>query len=207
MSRTIDYYFSLVSPWAYFGHAPFTAMARRHGVTVNVKPMSLSSVFPETGGLPLAKRAPARQRYRLLELQRWREKRGVPLNVHPKFWPFNVAAADHFAVAVVKSGGDADAFLRKAFAAVWAEERNLADETELVAIADGVGLNGQALLADSKTDAVKAIYQQNIKDALAADAFGSPCYVLDGEVFWGQDRIDLLDEALKSGRKAYRSDV
>src|SRR5690606_12506333 len=95
MSRTIDYYFSLVSPWAYLGHAPFIDVARRHGVKVNVKPMSLASVFPETGGLPLGKRAPARQRYRLMEMQRWREKRGVPLNIHPKFWPFNVGAADH----------------------------------------------------------------------------------------------------------------
>jgi 2-hydroxychromene-2-carboxylate isomerase len=207
MSRTIDYYFSLVSPWAYLGHASFTDVARRHGASVNVKPMSLASVFPETGGLPLGKRAPARQRYRLMELQRWREKRGAPLNIHPKFWPFNVEAADHFAVAIVKSGADPDTFLRKAFAAVWAEERNLAEEAELVALADSVGLAGQALLADSKTDAVKAAYQQNIKDALAADAFGSPCYVLDGEVFWGQDRIDLLDDALKSGRGAYRSDV
>jgi len=207
MSRTIDYYFSLVSPWAYLGHAPFTELARRHGARVNVKPMSLASVFPETGGLPLGKRAPARQRYRLMELQRWREKRGVPLNIHPKFWPFNVEAADHFAVAVVKSGAEPDAFLRRAFAAVWAEERNLAEEAELVALADGVGLPGQALLADSKTDAVRAAYQQNIKDALATDAFGSPCYVLDGEVFWGQDRIALLDDALTSGRKAYRSDV
>jgi 2-hydroxychromene-2-carboxylate isomerase len=207
MSRTIDYYFSLVSPWAYLGHAPFIDLARRHGVKVNVKPMSLASVFPETGGLPLGKRAPARQRYRLMEMQRWREKRGVPLNIHPKFWPFNVGAADHITVALVSSGADPDAFLRKAFAAVWAEERNLADEAELVALADSVGLPGGTLLADSKTDAVKASYQQNIKDALAVDAFGSPCYVLDGEVFWGQDRIDLLDDALKSGRQAYRADV
>ncbi|MGD9767822.1 MAG: 2-hydroxychromene-2-carboxylate isomerase [Pseudolabrys sp.] len=207
MSRTIDYYFSLVSPWAYIGHTTFMDLARRHNAEVRFKPMSLSSVFPETGGLPLAKRAPARQRYRLMELQRWREKRGVRLNVHPKFWPFDVNAADHFVVAIVQSGTDPDQFLRNAFPGVWADEKNLADEATLVALANGVGLPATDLLAASKSDKVKAAYQQNIQDALKADAFGSPCYVLDGEVFWGQDRIELLADALTSGRKPYGSDV
>jgi 2-hydroxychromene-2-carboxylate isomerase len=76
MARSIDYYFSLVSPWAYIGHVTFMDVTQSRGLTVNFKPISLASVFPETGGLPLAKRAPARQRYRILELQRWREKRG-----------------------------------------------------------------------------------------------------------------------------------
>ena len=152
-------------------------------------------------------RAPARQRYRIMELQRWREKRGVRLNVHPKFWPFNVETADHLTVAIVESGANPDQFLRKAFPGVWADERNLADEQTLLMLADGVGLPGQKLLADAKSDSVKKRYQKNIKEALEVDAFGSPCYVLDGEVFWGQDRIELLDDALTSGRKAYRNDI
>jgi 2-hydroxychromene-2-carboxylate isomerase len=207
MSRTIDYYFSLVSPWAYIGHATFLEVARKRDAVVRYKPMSLASVFPETGGLPLAKRAPARQRYRIMELQRWREKRGVRLNVHPKFWPFDVNAADHLLVAIIESGADPDQFLRNAFPGVWADEKNLADEATLIALADGVGLPGEKLLAESRTDKIKAKYQSNIQDALKIDAFGSPCYVLDGEVFWGQDRIELLDDALASGRKAYRGDV
>ena len=89
MHRSIDYYFSLVSPWAYIGHATFMDLTQRHSLDVNFKPVSLPTVFAETGGLPLNKRAPARQRYRIMELQRWREKRGVRLNVHPKFWPFS----------------------------------------------------------------------------------------------------------------------
>lgn len=207
MSRSIDYYFSLVSPWAYIGHATFMDIAKLHGVKVNFKPMSLPAVFTETGGLPLSKRAPARQRYRIMELQRWREKRAVRLNIHPKFWPFNVETADNLTVAIIESGADPDRFLRKAFPGVWAEERNLGEEQTLIALANEAGLPGQQLLADAKSEAVKKRYQQNIKDALAIDAFGSPCYVLDGEVFWGQDRIELLDDALKSRRKAYQSDV
>jgi 2-hydroxychromene-2-carboxylate isomerase len=207
MTRSIDYYFSLVSPWAYIGHVTFMDVMQRHGLTVNFKPMSLASVFPETGGLPLAKRAPARQRYRILELQRWREKRGVRLNIHPKFWPFNVETADHLTVAIVQSGANPDQFLRKAFTGVWADEKNLGEEGTLVALADDVGLPGERLLTVAKSGDIKKIYQQNIADALAVDAFGSPCYVFDGEVFWGQDRIELLDDALKSKRSAYRNDI
>ena len=104
MHRSIDYYFSLVSPWAYIGHATFMNLTQRHSVDVNFKPVSLPTVLAETGGLPLDRRTPARQRYRIMELQRWREKRGVRLNVHPKFWPFNVETADHLTVAIVESG-------------------------------------------------------------------------------------------------------
>jgi 2-hydroxychromene-2-carboxylate isomerase len=207
MSRTVDYYFSLVSPWAYIGHALFMDTARKRGVTVNFKPMSLASVFPETGGLPFAKRAPARLRYRIFELQRWRDKRKVRLNIHPKFWPFDPNAADHFTIAIIASGADPDQFLRNAFPGVWADEKNLADEATLVALADGVGLPGKKLLEESRSDKIKSKYQDNIQDALKVDAFGSPCYVLDGEVFWGQDRIELLDDALASGREAFRNDL
>jgi 2-hydroxychromene-2-carboxylate isomerase len=207
MSRSIDYYFSLVSPWAYIGHTTFMDVAQRHGANVNFKPMSLSAVFPETGGLPLAKRAPARQRYRIMELQRWREKRGVRLNIHPKFWPFNVENADHLTVAIIRSGANPDQFLRKAFAGVWADEKNLGEERTLVTLANDAGLPGEKLLADAMSEETKQMYRQNISDALAIDAFGSPCYVLDGEVFWGQDRIELLDDALTSGRAAYRNDI
>jgi len=207
MGRAIDYYFSLVSPWAYIGHAMFMDLTQRHSLDVNFKPVSLPTVFAETGGLPLNKRAPARQRYRIVELQRWREKRGVRLNIHPKFWPFDVGNADCLTVAIVESGANPDQFLLKAFPAVWADERNLADEQTLIMLADGVGLPGQKLLVDAKSDGVKAKYQKNIREAIEIDAFGSPCYVLNGEVFWGQDRIELLDAALTSGRQPYRNDI
>lgn len=203
----IDYYFSLASPWAYIGHVPFMEVARRHDATVSCKPVSLAKVFPETGGLPLPKRHPARQRYRILELQRWREQRGLKFNLHPKFWPFNVELADRFVIAVAAAGHDPDAFLRAAFAAIWEGEQNLADEATLIALADSVKLPDAKLLADAKRDESKAKYEQNIKDAIAVEVIGSPCYVLDGEVFWGQDRLDLLADALRSGRKPYRSDA
>lgn len=207
MPRTIDYYFSLVSPWAYIGHAPFMEIAQRHGAEVNYKPVFLGRVFAETGGLPLPQRHPARQRYRLLELQRWREKRGLSFHIYPKHWPFDVNLADRFVIAITVSGRSPDPFLRRAFAAVWEEERNLADPVVLAELAEASGLDSASLMDVATGNTTEAIYALNLENAVKADVFGSPAYVLDGEVFWGQDRLDLLDDALTSGRAAYTPNV
>ncbi|QFU15562.1 2-hydroxychromene-2-carboxylate isomerase [Microvirga thermotolerans] len=207
MPRTIDYYFSMVSPWAYIGHAPFMEIVRRHGVEVNYKPVFLGRVFAETGGLPLAQRHPARQRYRLIELQRWREKRGLSFNIKPKHWPFDVNLADRFVIAVTVSGKDPDPFLRRAFAAVWEEERDLADPLVLAELAEAAGLDSTALMDVATGSTTEAIYALNLENAVAGDVFGSPAYVLDGEVFWGQDRLELLEDALASGRAPYSAAV
>jgi 2-hydroxychromene-2-carboxylate isomerase len=204
MSRPIDYYFSLVSPWAYLGHAPFVEIARRHGLEVNYKPVFLGRVFAETGGLPLAQRHPARQRYRLVELQRWREKRGLSFSVQPQHWPFDVLLADRVVIAINAAKGDPEPFLRRAFSAIWEEERNLGDPTVVAEVAAQVGFDAAGLVEFAQGSAAEAIYALNLENAMAADVFGSPSYVLDGEVFWGQDRLDLLDDALTSGRPAYR---
>lgn len=207
MARTIDYYFSLLSPWAYIGHAPFMEIAKRHGVEVNYKPVFLGRVFAETGGLPLAQRHPVRQRYRMVELQRWRERRGLSFNLQPKYWPFDVNVPDRFVIAVSASGQNPDPFLRRVFAAIWEEERDIGNPAVLAEIAESIGLNPSSLMNLATGSTTEALYALNLENAVAGDVFGSPAYVLDGEVFWGQDRLDLLDDALKSGRQAYRSEV
>jgi 2-hydroxychromene-2-carboxylate isomerase len=205
MPRQIDYYFSLQSPWAYIGHKLFREVVSTHDVMVNHKPVVLVDLFSETGGLPLMKRHPVRQRYRMVELQRWRDKRGLKFHLQPANWPFNARLVDGLVIAAVEAGKDPDPFLRRAFAGVWEDQLNLADAATLVKIADESGLPGQQLVERSGSDEISAAYEKNRQDALAADVFGSPVYVLDGEVFWGQDRIELLADALKSGRGPYRS--
>jgi 2-hydroxychromene-2-carboxylate isomerase len=207
MPRPIDYYFSLVSPWAFIGHAMFMDTARRHGLEINYKPVFLGRVFAETGGLPLDKRHPVRQRYRLVELQRWRETRGLSFKLKPKYWPFEVNLADRTVIAIQAMHQDPDPFLRAAFAAIWQDERNLGDRAVLREITASVGLDAQAVQDFALRGAAEAIYTLNLENAIAADVFGSPAYVLDGEVFWGQDRLELLNDALGTGREAYRAAV
>jgi 2-hydroxychromene-2-carboxylate isomerase len=207
MPRQIDYYFSIPSPWAYIGHKLFRDVVNTYSLKVNYKPVVLVDLFSETGGLPLVKRHPVRQRYRMLELQRWRDKRGLKFNLQPKHFPFNARLADGVVLAAIEAGHDPDPFLRRAFAGVWEDELDLADAETLVRLADESGLPGKALVERAGTDDIGRKYEQNRQDALAAGVFGSPAYVLDGEVFWGQDRIELLVDALKSGRAPYRSRV
>ncbi|WP_407178203.1 2-hydroxychromene-2-carboxylate isomerase [Bradyrhizobium sp. STM 3562] len=207
MSRRVDYYFSLSSPWAYVGHKAFRDVVATYGLEVNHKPVLLVDLFSQTGGLPLVKRHPVRQRYRMVELQRWRDKRGLNFNLQPRYSPFNARLADGLVIAAIEAGHDPDPLLRRAFPAVWEDELDLADPDTLAGIADRVGLPGRQLVEHSSSDAISAAYEKNRQDAIAADVFGSPAYVLDGEVFWGQDRIELLADALKSGRRPYSSQV
>jgi 2-hydroxychromene-2-carboxylate isomerase len=207
MQREIDYYFSLTSPWAYIGHALFRDIVSTYNIKVNHKPVFLADLFSESGGLPLAKRHPVRQRYRMLELQRWKEKRGLDFHFTPKHVPFNGRLADGVVIAALEAGHDPDRFLRRAYAAVWEDQLDLADAATIEKLADEAGLPGKSLIARSPATEIGAQYEQNRQDALAADVFGSPGYVLDGEAFWGQDRLELLADALKSGRAAYSSKV
>jgi 2-hydroxychromene-2-carboxylate isomerase len=190
MPKHIDYYLTPVSPWTYLGHARFAEMAKRHGATVTVKPVDYGVIFPQSGGLPLAKRAPQRQAYRLSELARWREFLGVPLNVHPKFFPADPLQAACLVCAAPEDkrmalAGD---FLRS----VWAEEKNIADAGVVAEIAARHGIaDAAAAVARGKS-----AYESNTQEALARQVFGAPTYVYKDELFWGQDRLDFLDRAL-----------
>jgi len=199
MSKVCQYFFAAHSPWAYLGHERLVAMAARHGVQIEIKPCDLSNVFGVSGGLPLAKRAPQRQAYRLVELARWSEFLGIPLKPQPQFFPVSPELANRMIVAARLSYGT-DVALTLAGAimrALWGEDRNIADEATLVLVAGGCNLDGRALVASAQTASVQAEYDNNTAEANAASVFGSPWYVLDGENFWGQDRLDFLERAMQ----------
>jgi 2-hydroxychromene-2-carboxylate isomerase len=139
----------------------------------------------------------------MIELQRWREKRGLAFHLRPKHWPFDTNPANRAVVAITQSGGDPAHFLQSAFTAVWEREENLGDPAILSRHLDEAGFDAEAIAAAAQTAAIGDIYERNRLDAIDIGAFGSPCYVLDGEVFWGQDRLELLEDALKSGRPPF----
>jgi 2-hydroxychromene-2-carboxylate isomerase len=199
MSKVCQYFFATHSPWTYLGHERFVALARQNNVQIEVRPFDLGKVFGVSGGLPLAKRAPQRQAYRLVELTRWSEFLGVPMNVQPKFFPVSPELSSKLVLSarlshgVEKSLELAGAVMR----GLWAEEKNIGDEETLVQIANSCGLDGRMLVKSAETASVQAEFDRNTEDATAANVFGSPWYVLDGESFWGQDRLDFLERAMK----------
>ena len=157
-------------------------------------------MFPQSGGLPLSKRAPQRQAYRLVELRRFSEHLHAPMNLQPKFFPVNPDDAARLIIAVeLHDGSDAamhitDAVLR----AVWVDERNIADEAVLALLLKERELPARRL-EDAHSQAVAERYQANTQRAIEAGVFGAPSYVIDGEIFWGQDRLDFVDHRLARG--------
>jgi carboxymethylenebutenolidase len=198
MTRVLQYYFAPQSPWTYLGHLRLWDVARKHGVRIDVRPVDLGGkVFPVSGGLPLPKRAPQRQAYRLLEMKRFSQFLHAPLNLQPKYFPVAGDDAARLIIAVdAAHGADAamhiaDAVLR----AVWVEERNIADEATLAALLAERELPVQRL-EDAHTQAVAERYERYTQEAIDAGVFGAPSYVIDGEIFWGQDRLDFVDRRL-----------
>jgi 2-hydroxychromene-2-carboxylate isomerase len=201
LSVTVDYYFAPQSPWAYLGHVRLAQIARDAGATVRVLPVDLGGkVFPISGGLPLGQRAPQRQAYRLLELQRYADHLQAPLHLKPRFFPVSGDAAARLIVAVDQhDGADAAMALTGAIlTAVWASERNIADEQVLAELLAECSLSPERL-AQSHSQAVQDRYEAHTQQAIEAGVFGAPSYVVDGELFWGQDRLDFVERKLKAG--------
>jgi 2-hydroxychromene-2-carboxylate isomerase len=203
MPVTIDYYISLNSPWTYMGSALLAEVARRNGATVNVKPAKFGPIFEKTGGLPLPKRSPERRAYRLMELKRWREVRDIPLILQPKNSPSDDLAATRLVIAAKLQGEDAHRLATEFGRAIWERDEPLGDAEVMVAAAKRAGVDIAALRAGAPGDAeLDQLYEQYTQEALAANVFGAPSYVLpSGEFFWGQDRLELLERALKMLRQ------
>lgn len=198
MSKTIEYFMAPASPWAYLGHQRFVAIAKKHHAHIDLKPADIAKVFGATGGVPVAQRPIQRQEYRLAELTRWSKHLQIPLNLHPKFFPVSGELASKLIIAAQQEVG-AEAGLSVAFAlgrAVWAEEKNITYSNTLASIADSLGLQGKDLMAHAASDVVAADYARHTEDALAAYIFGVPWYRVDGEGYWGQDRLDFVERAL-----------
>jgi 2-hydroxychromene-2-carboxylate isomerase len=198
MTVTVDYYMSLNSPWTYLGSALFAEIAKRNGVTVNIKPCKFGPIFEQTGGLPLPKRSPQRRAYRMMELKRWREVRGIPLTLEPKYFPCDDAAAVRLVIAAKLQCKDAHRLSLEFGRALWEREEALADPSTLASSAARAGLDVAELRAGPSDTKLDALCEQFTHEALTAGVFGAPSYVLpSGEIFWGQDRLDLLERALK----------
>ena len=197
MRHTVDYYFAPNSPWTYLGHARLAKMAAARGATVRVLPVNLGDVFSTSGGLPLPQRAPQRQAYRLLELKRFSESLEMPLNVQPQFFPVAADDAARLIIAadMAKGSNAAMALTGAICAAVWVQERNIADAAVLGELLTECGLDA-AMLERSQEADVQARYEQNTQSAKDAGVFGAPSYVVDGELFWGQDRLDFVKRRL-----------
>jgi 2-hydroxychromene-2-carboxylate isomerase len=196
MTKQLTVYYALQSPWTYLGWARLRELVARSGASADYRPIQIAPVFEASGTLILAQRPRQRQAYRLMELRRWREHLGVPLNLQPKHFPVDEALAARMAIAHRQRGGDIAAFSQAMMTAVWAEERDLADRAPLLQIAREQGADGPALLEAAEQPAVREEYDANTRAAIDQGVFGLPTFVIGDELFWGQDRLDFVARTL-----------
>ena len=202
----VSCFYSLSSPWAYFAGPRMVDIARRHKAKLILKPYDFQKVVPQTGGIPIRTRPEARRTYHTLELDRWRKYLGMPMQLQPKYYPELVTDPDWnkrpgwMVIAAQERGLDAPRLSHALLRALWAEDRDTAQAEVRIAIANEHGMDGAALHAAENSPEVRSLYQRYTEEAVAQGIFGAPIFVLDGERFWGQDRLDFLDRALDAKR-------
>ena len=193
----IDYYLGTFSPYCYLAGDRPEQVAARHNAVITYKPLDLWQLFDRTGGVRPANRHQSRLDYRAQELPRWAEHLGMPFNLKPSFMPVNGAPSSYAVIAAQKAGGgDVGALVRSFLRAVWAENRDIADDQVIRACLSDAGFD--AGLADSGLFVGAQIYERNLDEAVEAGVFGAPFYIVreSGQRFWGQDRLDFLDRHL-----------
>jgi len=201
MALHIDYYASLNSPWTHLGAARIEAMAMAHGASLRIFPVDFGTIFPASGGLPLPRRAPQRQAYRLMELKRWRDHLGIPITIQPKYFPSDEQVSTACVIGLRETVGDQPAIklAHRVLKAVWQDEQNPADPATMTALIADVGLEPDTVL---KLGADPRWGERRLADTQAAldrGVFGAPSYVIGEEIFWGQDRLPFVERRLARG--------
>ena len=203
-SRTLEYYYALASPWSYLGNDRLREIAAAHGAAIDPVIVDYDRMFAAAGTVPLPERPPLRKAYRLVELRRWSAWRGVPLVPEPRHYRGEVEEPDErlaaLMVTAAKAAGEDSLALAHAIGrALWAQERFPFVRSELLSIAQGIGLDGPLLLAAAERPETARLYEGQTERAIARGVFGMPFYIWRDEPFWGQDRLEMLDAALALG--------
>src|ERR1700754_3624631 len=193
MKKTVIYFHSLSSPWAYMGWPRFRELIRKHDLDVIVRP---TRILPPNGGIPLRSRPDARQRYHEVELDRWRKRLNMPLVLRPKHYPTRNEFSARMVIAANTLGWDALALSHALLHALWSEEKDVTEADVRVAVADGLGMDGARLLAMQDTPEIMAAWKASGDEDAARGVFGTPTWIYRDTLYWGQDRLDFLDEAL-----------
>ncbi len=195
MSAPIIHYFFVQSPWSFFGFRRAVEIAKKHGVDIIHKPCRAGDVWEHGGGVPLAKRPKPRQDYRLVELKRWSEHLGIPINLQPKYFPIDETLAARIIIAVQEDGQDVTKLTETLMGDIWLRER---DVTDPKIIREALASSGLSIeyLEDADLPGTAKIYDDNCQSARDQNIFGVPTYFVGSEMFWGQDRLDFVDRAL-----------
>jgi 2-hydroxychromene-2-carboxylate isomerase len=201
MAPHIDYYASLNSPWTHLGAARIEAMAQQNNASLRIFPVDFGAIFEKSGGLPLPKRSPQRQAYRLQELQRWRDHLGHPITIQPRFFPSSEQLTASCVIALRETVGDQPAInlAHRVLKALWQEEKNPADPATLATLITEIGLDADQVIKLGGDPKWAELRLADTQAALDKGVFGAPSYVIGDEIYWGQDRLGFVERRLAYG--------
>lgn len=193
----IKYYYSVASPFSYLAIDRFIDLVKKKNLEVDEKPFDLvGKVFPNTGGVPVPQRHPSRLKYRLVEIERIGKKYNVEINSQPKFFPpKDPHIAAKFTLAAIDNGNILT-FGRECLKYLWAKEKDISDISVIEEICKKLNLDFNKLKEIAESEKINKVYLENSNDAIKENIFGAPTYVYNNELYWGQDRLEYLEEKI-----------
>jgi len=195
MNKTVDYYFDFGSPAAYLASTQLQALAADTGATIIWRPMLLGGVFVATGNASPAS-VPAKGRYIFRDFARFAQRYGVPLKTNP-FFPINTITLMRIAVGLqMRDDSRFMDYCKAMFRAIWVDAQNMNDPATVGKVLQAAGFDATALLALAGEQAVKDKLKAQTEEAVARGVFGAPTFFVGDQMFWGQDRLDFVREAL-----------
>ncbi|MFS8067833.1 MAG: 2-hydroxychromene-2-carboxylate isomerase [Byssovorax sp.] len=197
--KELSFFFDFSSPFAYLASTQVEGLAARTGATLRFRPFLLGALFKALGGpdVPLFTMPPPKQRHARDDMFRWADFYGVPLKFPTRF-PMNTVKALRMVLQTPEE--QRAPLIHAIYRAYWADDRDINDDTVLAELAAGAGLDGPALVAGTKQDAVKERLKTATDEAVKLGLFGAPCFMVDDLLFWGQDRLVFVEKALQGWR-------
>ena len=199
----IDYYMSHGSPWTFLGHERLLAMVKNFDVKLNIYPVNYGDIFPISGGLPVSKRPHQRQKIRLQELERWSKYLKIKLIPQPKFFPSKSLLPSLVIIASkIKNTKKEFVLANDIMNALWVEELDIDNEKTLFDIITKIGLDADEIMSLAKTSECTKTFENYTSKAIKNDVFGAPTFIVEDQVYWGQDRLDFVERHLNELSKS-----
>ena len=193
----IEYFYSLASPFTFLGSEKLQTIAKKYNAEIVEKPCDLvGGIFSKTGGIPVPQRSPQRQKYRLDELKRWSDFLNIKINIKPKFFPPKDPHIPAKYTIAANLLGIKILFGHELLKKLWIEEKDISDENNIKLTSKQFKIDFKELSSLAKSEKVSKIYKDNTEEAIQKNVFGAPTYILNDELFWGQDRLEFLERAL-----------
>ena len=194
----VDYFMTHGSPWTFLGHKRLGEIIKKYKVKLNMYPVNYGEIFPISGGLPVSKRPVQRQKIRLQELKRWSKFLNIPLTLQPKFFPVDPALSHRTIILAQKNNINVENLIFSFQKSVWADEKDISDENTIIEICKSNNFDSSSIIEDANSEDIISEYKNNTEEALSKNVWGSPTFIYNNELFWGQDRIDFLERAIQN---------